>query len=651
VTRLIHLLSASTLCMLAATASANPKLLRHPGAAPNEYIVVLEGAPAATANDRANLNAVTDRLVATHGAEIGHRYSAALRGFSARMTDAQAEALANDPVVAYVEQNTIVRGDAVQTMPAWGLDRIDQPALPLDQRYLQLGDGAGVTVYVIDSGLRMTHTEVAGRIADYVYLTSLGTAEDCNGHGTHVAGTIAGKTWGVAKAASVVPVRVLDCNNSGLASDVIVGIDWVAQHHAPLAVANLSVGGAPLAAEDQAVRNLIASGVTTVIAAGNANGDACNVTPARVPEAITVAASANNDTRASFSNWGTCVDLFAPGVTIASAGIASDTAINVLDGTSMAAPHVAGVAAAFLSANPTATPAIVTAAIIDGATRDVVTDAKGSPNRLLNARIVDRTPPTLKIVSPAAGDHVPASFRVIAESRDPNLVAVALDIDGKVSATLESGDPFGFDVAALEPGAHTLTVTSADASGLTSQQTINVTVDDSNGVDDMGEVSGGCSTGGDAALPLALLVVGLLVLRRRTRSALGVVACGVLAVACVVGEEEDQQVATTSWVSPPCADPIVDANQDGVPDGLDLDCDGTVDIDLTGGGGGGGGNGSGGSVTQCQSSINERSISCTRIDNNPSQCECRINNQLVSTCTTSSNNACSFPGTSNCCGF
>ncbi|HTL35277.1 MAG TPA: S8 family serine peptidase [Kofleriaceae bacterium] len=662
--RIPHLLCATTISLLASTASATPKLVHHADAVPGEYIVVLANAPAATADDRAKAAEASDRLASLHGAAIQHRYASALRGFSARLTSEQAEALAQDPAVAYVEENGRVHADAVQTMPAWGLDRIDQPSLPLDQRYLQLGDGAGVTVYVIDTGLRTSHTEFAGRIPDTLYATTFTNAEDCAGHGTHVAGTIAGKTWGVAKAAKVIPVRVLDCNGSGTEADVILGIDYVAQHHAPLAVANLSLGGGQSVAEDQAVRNLVASGVTTVISAGNANADACNVTPARVPEAITVGAIGNDDRRASFSNWGACVDIFAPGVMIASAGIANDTAVNVLDGTSMAAPHVAGVAAAFLGANPTATPAMVTAAIIEGATRDAVGDPMGSPNRLLNARMVDRTPPTLTITSPAAGDHVQANFRVLVDASDQNLVAVALKVDAKVIATRESG-PFGFDVTALEPGSHTLTVTSADAAGLTGEQTINVMVDGEVDTGTGPEELGGCSAGGSAALPFGLLLVGALALRRRrVRSALAMAGCSALFVACMVGEDTEPTVTTTAWVQPPCANPIVDANHDGVPDGLDLDCDGTVDIDLTGGtgtgtgsgSGGGGGSGSGGSggsssVTQCNASINDYSISCTRIDNNPAQCKCKIDDQLVSTCTTTSTNACSFPGPDNCCGF
>jgi uncharacterized protein (TIGR03382 family) len=450
-------------------------------------------------------------------------------------------------------------------------------------------------------------------------------------------------------------VRVLDCTGSAAASDVILGIDWVTQHHAPLAVANLSLGGAALAAEDDAVRNLIASGVTTVVSAGNDDADACGQTPARVPEAITVGAVGEDDLRASFSNWGSCIDLFAPGMSIMSAGIASDTATNVLDGTSMAAPHVTGVAAAYLGSHPTATPAQVTAALVNGATRDAVTDPAGSPNRLLSARVVDDTPPSLTITSPAAGDHVAAAFSVTVETADPNLAAVALQVDDQVVATREQG-PFSFDVPALAPGPHTLTVTSADAAGQTSTQMINVTADGDEGG---AELAGGCSAGGDAALPVVLLLAGALVLRRRRRAAFTAAACSALVTACVVGSDSTPP-ATTHWVSPPCANPIVDDNGDGVPDGLDLDCDGNVDIDLGGSGGGygsgsgygyGSGSSTGSSVTQCQSSINDYSISCTRIDNNPAQCECRIDDQLVTTCTTASTDACSFPGPSNCCGF
>ncbi|AEB12761.1 S8 family peptidase [Marinithermus hydrothermalis] len=361
----------------------------HPDAIPGRYIVVFKkGANAVPILQRLQSGDVSTLGVSPSGVTVHRVYTAALSGFAATLSAEALEALKKNPDVAYIEADRVVRLTATQTSAPWGLDRIDQRDLPLDNSYTYTYTGSGVHVYVIDTGIRTTHAEFTGRIGNgYTAINDGNGYADCNGHGTHVAGTIGGSTYGVAKGVTLHPVRVLDCSGSGTNSGVIAGVDWVTQNHQSPAVANMSLGGGASQALDDAVRNSIAAGVTYVVAAGNENTDACTKSPARVSEAITVAATDSTDTRASFSNYGSCVDLFAPGVNITSAWHTSDTATNTISGTSMATPHVAGVAALYLEQNPTATPAQVKDAILSGATAGRVSGTNGSPNLLLYSLI------------------------------------------------------------------------------------------------------------------------------------------------------------------------------------------------------------------------------------------------------------------------
>ena len=365
-----------------------PALAPSPTAAPSRaaiagrYIVVFR--------DGTDVDRESSRIAAALGGTVTRTYHAALRGMAITLPDAAAAALAQVPSVAYVEQDQVMTASTTQSNATWGLDRIDQHLLPLNTSYVYDATGAGVTAYIIDTGILFAHSEFGGRAVTGVdEVTAGGDAADCNGHGTHVSGTVGGATYGVAKAVRLVAVRVLGCGGSGSTSGVIAGVDWVTANHASPAVANMSLGGGLSSALDQAVTNSIASGVTYGVAAGNGNflgiaQNACNSSPADVPNAITVSATDKTDTKASWANYGTCVDIFAPGVGITSSWYTSPTATNTISGTSMATPHVVGAAALYLQGNPSATPAQVTAALTGNATPSVVkSGGSGSPNRLL----------------------------------------------------------------------------------------------------------------------------------------------------------------------------------------------------------------------------------------------------------------------------
>jgi subtilisin family serine protease len=350
---------------------------------PGEYIVVLKDPPQGA--NAPQVSVAAQSLTARYGGTVFTMYEYALRGFASKMMEEQAKAMSADAEVAYVQENQVMTIVATQGNATWGLDRVDQRNLPLDQAYNYNTDGKGVHAYIIDTGIFVSHSDFGGR-ADVGFdaLNDGKKGIDCNGHGTHVAGTVGGGTYGVAKNVQLHAVRVLSCSGSGSTAGVIAGVDWVTNNHVKPAVANMSLGGGADRAMDDAVRRSVAAGVTYSLAAGNDNSNACNTSPSRTAEAITVGATTNTDARASFSNYGECVDIFAPGHQITSAWYTSNTDTKTISGTSMAAPHVAGVLALFLSANPNASPNDVAKALVDNSTPDKVTSpGKCSPNKLV----------------------------------------------------------------------------------------------------------------------------------------------------------------------------------------------------------------------------------------------------------------------------
>jgi serine protease len=362
-----------------------------------QYIVVLKDDVAALAHEqsrRPGIASVATEMARSHRATMLRSFNRVLRGFVVRADDAALARLLADPRVDYVEEDGVVQASATQSNATWGLDRTDQRDLPLSGSYTYDTTASTVHAYIIDTGVLASHNDFGGRVSGgYTAINDGRGTNDCNGHGTHVAGTVGGATWGIAKAVRLHPIRVLDCNGSGTNSGVIAGVDWVTSNHVKPAVANMSLGGGASSALDTAVNNSINAGVTYAVAAGNDNSDACNYSPARVGNALTAASSTSSDARSSFSNWGSCIDLFAPGSSITSAWYTSNTATNTISGTSMASPHIAGVAALYLAGNPGASPSQVNSAVINAATTNRISDVKGSPNRLLYSFFDGSEPP------------------------------------------------------------------------------------------------------------------------------------------------------------------------------------------------------------------------------------------------------------------
>ncbi len=444
----------------------------------SRYVVVFKAAAG-------DVGARTRNLMSGRIGEVGFVYANAIQGFAVTLPDTAAEAflqaMENNPLVDRVEvDQPITVSQTTQTNATWGLDRSDQRGLPLSGSYSYTDSGSAVRAYVVDTGILAGHSDFGGRVSGgYTAIADGYGTSDCNGHGTHVAGTIGAATWGIAKAAALVPVRVLDCVGSGSLSTVLAGLDWIVANALKPAVVNMSLGGGASSTLDSAVAKLVANGISVVVAAGNDNADACRYSPAREPSAITVGATSSNDSRAGYSNFGTCLDVFAPGSSIKSTWYTSTTATNTISGTSMAAPHVAGWAAQILQSAPSATPTQVAGAIQAAATFGMVTSAgAGSPNLLIfigPATSTDEPPPASTAVSVSAlagsGSVVRNGWRATASITvtDANGVAVAGAV---VTGSFTAG---GTDLKCTTSVAGMCSVTSGNLSKRTAETTFSVT--------------------------------------------------------------------------------------------------------------------------------------------------------------------------------
>jgi serine protease len=454
-------------------------------AIPGEYIVTFR-------DSVQDVPGVARRTVAEGGGSLRFVYTAALKGFAAHLPLQAVEALRRNPRVARIEQDVTLRAAEVQNRPPWALDRLDQRTLPFDQVYSYAGTGAGVSTYIIDSGIRTTHREFEGRAAEAFTAINDGRgAQDCAGHGTHVAGIIGGKTFGVAKGVRLYSLRVFDCQSYGASSGTIAAVDWVTRNRVLPAVANMSLTSSSSTLA-QAVQASINAGVVYVAAAGNNSGDACSYVPANVTAVVTVGSSNSADQQSAFSNGGSCVDLFAPGELVKSAYITSDSSTAIYNGTSQAAPHAAGVAALYLAANPSAAPATAHQSLVDAATTGLLTNVTSrSPNRLLFAPAWVGAPsqPVASEPAPAPGVDAPpyASFSVSCpggRSRCNVDASASNDDAGIVNYTWNFGDGIVLAAGAAvththryaAPGTFVVTLTVTDAAGHTGTVARTVTV-------------------------------------------------------------------------------------------------------------------------------------------------------------------------------
>jgi PKD repeat protein len=435
---------------------------------PNRYVVVFK-------DEVGDVVGTTQRLVSTHGGVLRHQYQYALHGFAGDFSPSAIEALGRDPAVAYLQQDQVVRiTDTQLNPPSWGLDRVDQRNLPLDNSYTYNNAGTGAHVYIIDTGIRITHVTFTGRASFDFNSVGDGINTDCNGHGTHVAGTAGGVEYGIAKDVTLHAVKVLDCGGSGSFSGVIAGVDFVTANHIDPAVANMSLGGGFFQALNDAVTNSVNAGVVYSISAGNENQNACNVSPASTPLAITVASEGITDARSFFSNWGTCVDIFAPGENIVSAYNTSDIATATLSGTSMSAPHVTGAAALYRVANPGATPADVASALTSNATMNVITNpGTGTPNRLLYTAFIGggggNLPPVANFTFSCTG--LTCNFNGSSSTDDGTIVSYSWNFgDGTTGTGVSPSKTYAAG------GTYNVTLTVTDDGGLTDDATQAVTV-------------------------------------------------------------------------------------------------------------------------------------------------------------------------------
>ncbi|MET8911119.1 S8 family peptidase, partial [Micromonospora sp. NPDC004551] len=510
------LVGMAALTMLAAASPASAaeptgtiRAAGGPTAVADSYLVVLKDSAVAPSR----VTETAQRLTARHGGTVARTWRAALRGFELTVGAKAAARIAADPAVAYVEQNHTVSIAGTQTNPpSWGLDRIDQRNLPLNSSYTYPNTAGNVRAYIIDTGVLFGHNDFGGRAVSGFDAVDGGSADDCNGHGTHVAGTVGGSSYGVAKGVQIVGVRVLNCQGSGTNAQVVSGIDWVTANAVKPAVANMSLGGSANSSIDTAITNSINSGITYAVAAGNGDilgnrQNACNYSPARVAPAITVGATQNNDAAASFSNYGTCVDILAPGVNITSAWYTGTSATNTISGTSMASPHVAGAAALVLSANPSWTPQQVRDSLVNNATPNVVTNVgTGTPNRLLYVVNGTTPPPTNDFsvsVSPTSGSTAPGgsvTATVATATTSGSAQSVSLSASGLPTGATASFSPSSVTsggsstltiatTASTPAGTYPVTISGTAASG-TKTATYSLTVTGTGGCTGAGQKLG-----------------------------------------------------------------------------------------------------------------------------------------------------------------